>query len=301
MSTIDPFGGVLPFLHVADQLSFRRAAEQLGVSTAAVSKAVTRLEERLGVKLLSRSSRVVALTPEGKILHERARDAVANLRAGYDQLARVRAQPRGDVHVSLSFVLGPAIVASLPALVARYPELVVHVEASDRLTGLVAGDVDVALRIGARESSSLVSRVLHRPRWITVASPAFLARHGTPTRPDELARVSCVRFVDPRGRAVPWWFATRGEPPRPLAVTGNLLVTDGNLLLDAALAGCGIAQLLDFMIGDRVRDGRLVEVLGAYAADGPPIHAVTAPERSRGANVRAFVEHAATTFARILQ
>ncbi|MEO6773429.1 MAG: LysR family transcriptional regulator [Kofleriaceae bacterium] len=291
----DLFAGVLPFFHVAEQLSFRRAAEALGVSTAAVSKAVTRLEERLGVKLLSRSSRVVALTPEGDILHARSRDAIASLRAGREQLTRTRSQPRGDVRVSASFILGPILVRALPALAARYPELVVHVDVSDRLSGLVGGDVDVALRIGARESSSLVSRILYRPRWVTVAAPAFLARHGTPSKPAELAAFRCVRFVDPRGRAVPWWF---GKPPAPVDVAGTVLVTDGNLLVDAAVAGAGITQLMDFMIGDRVRDGRLVEVLAAHTADAPPVHAVTAPARARSANVRAIIELAVAMFAR---
>ena len=296
---IELFTGVVPFFHVAERLSFRRAAEELGVSTAAVSKAVSRLEERLGVKLLNRSSRAVALTPEGRILHARSREAVASLRAGHAQLTRTRGEPRGDVRVSTSFILGPILVGALPALAARYPELVVHLDLSDRVRGLVAEDVDVALRIGARTSSTLVSRVLYRPRWVTVAAPDYLARHGTPARPSDLAGASCLRFVDPRGQPLPWWFAeTTGGPPRPLAVAGNLLVNHGDLLLVAAIAGGGIAQLFDFMVGDHLRDGRLVEVLRPFAAPGPPIHAVTAPDRTRSANVRAIVDLAATVFAR---
>jgi len=297
---IELFAGVVPFFHVAEQLSFRRAAEHLGVSTAAVSKAVAGLEARLGVKLLIRSSRAVALTPEGKLFHARSREAVASLQAGHAQLAHARGQARGDVRVSTSFVLGPIVVAALPALAARYPELVVHLALTDRVSGLLADDLDVALRIGARTSSSLVSRVLYRPRWVTVASPAFLARHGTPARPAELAHHNCLRFVDPRGRPVPWWFAESADgPARPLEVTGNLLVDQGELLLTAALAGAGVAQLFDFMVTDALRDGRLVEILDRFAAPGPPIHAVTSPERSRSANVRAIVELAATTFERL--
>lgn len=300
---IDLFSGVVPFFHVAEHLSFRRAAEQLGISTAAVSKAVTRLEERLGVKLLSRTSRAVALTPEGRLFHARARDAVASVRAGHDQLARSRAQPRGDVRVSASFILGPILVEALPALAARYPDLVVRLELADRVRGVLAEDLDVALRVGARTASTLISRVLHRPRWVTVASPAFLARHAPPARPADLARHNCLRFVDPRGRPVPWWFTEAtddapGEAPAAREVTGNLLLDQGDLLVAAACAGAGVAQLLDFMVDGHVRDGRLVEVLGGFAAPGPPIHAVTAPERSRGANVRAIIDFAAAAFGR---
>jgi LysR family transcriptional regulator, regulator for bpeEF and oprC len=294
---IELFSGVIPFFHVAEHLSFRRAAEELGVSTAAVSKAVTRLEERLGVKLLSRSSRVVALTPEGKIFHARSREAVASVRAGHAQLTRSRAQPRGDVRISASFILGPSLVAGLPALAAHYPELVVHLELTDRVSNLLAEDVDVALRVGARTSSTLVSRILHRPRWVTVAAPDYLARHAAPARPAELAGHTCLRFVDPRGRPVPWWFVDEaGAAPAPHEVTGNLLINNGDLLQTAACAGAGVAQLLDFMVSGPVRERRLIEVLGAFSAPGPPIHAVTAPERSRSANVRAILDFASAMF-----
>jgi LysR family transcriptional regulator for bpeEF and oprC len=166
--------------------------------------------------------------------------------------------------------------------------------------GLIAEDVDVALRVGARTPSMLVSRILYRPRWVTVAAPNFLARHGSPARPADLARYNCLRFVDPRGHPVPWWFTEAADgASHPHEVTGNLLVNHGDLLLVAASAGAGIAQLLDFMVGDLVRDGRLVEVLGAFASAGPPIHAVTAPDRSRSANVRAIIELATATFARL--
>jgi len=300
---IDPlelFAGIVPFFHVAEQRSFRRAAEQLGVSAAAVSKAVAHLVPRLGVKLLSRTSRAVALTPEGKIFHARSRDAIASLHAGHAQLTRARAEPRGTVHVSTSFVLGPILVAALPALSARYPDLVVNLELTDRVTGLLAEDIDVALRIGARTSSTLVSRVLHRPRWVTVASPDALARRAPPARPADLSRHDCIRFVDPRGRPVPWWFAAASdEAPSPHEVTGTLLVNQGDLLVAAVLAGSGIAQVLDFMVADLVRDGRLIEVLRDFASAAPPIHAVTAPERSRSPNVRAIIDCAAMAFGRL--
>jgi DNA-binding transcriptional LysR family regulator len=297
---LELFSGVIPFVHVAEQLSFRRAAEALGVSTAAISKAVARLEARLGVKLLSRTSRAVALTPEGKLFHARSREAVASLRAGHDQLTRSRTQPRGTVHVSTSFILGPILVAALPPLATRYPELVVHLELADRVSGLLADGIDVALRVGARTSSTLVSRVLYRPRWVTVASPEFLARHEPPASPADLARCNCLRFVDPRGRPAPWWFVdSPAEAASPHEVTGNLLLNQGDLLVAAACAGAGFVQLFDFMVTELVHEGRLIEVLGAFAAPGPPIHAVTAPERSRSANVRAIIDLATATFGRL--
>jgi LysR family transcriptional regulator, regulator for bpeEF and oprC len=288
----DLLPGVVPFVHVAEALSFRRAAEQLGVSTAAVSKAVTRLEGRLGVKLLGRTSRTVALTAEGAQFLARARDALDSLRAGRAQVERSRRQPRGVVRVATTPILGPRFVAAMPALATRYPELEVRLELGDRLSNLLAEGIDVAIRAGARTSSTLVSRVLHRPRWITVAAPAYLARHGTPAKPAQLAHHRCVRFVDPRGRLVPWSF--RDAPPLDqtthLDLAGSLTVTSGDLLPAAALAGLGLVQVMDFMVRDRLHAGELVEVLAELAAEAPPIHAVTTPERSRSANVRAIIE-----------
>lgn len=287
------FTGIVPFVRVAEALSFRRAAEQLGISTAAVSKAISKLEERLSVKLLSRSSRAVVLTPEGRLFLARGKEAIASLEHGHSQLARSRTQPRGDLRVSASPILGPLLVASLPRLLTSYPELVFHLELTDQVRGLIADDIDVAVRVGARSSSGLISRVLRRPRWVTVVAPSYLARHVRPRHPRDLATHACVRFVDPRGRPTPWWF---GEVQHE--VTGTLLVNQGNLLLDAALAGVGIVQVLDLMLGDLVRDGRLLEILPEFAGEGPTIHAVTTPERQRSANVRAFMDHATAAFDR---
>lgn len=285
--------GIVPFVRVAEALSFRKAAEQLGVSTAAVSKSISRLEERLGVKLLSRSSRAVVVTAEGRLFLARSKEAIASLEHGRAQLARSRSQPRGDLRVSASPILGPMLVAALPRLLATHPELTVHLELTDQLRGLISDDIDVAVRVGARTSSGLVSRILRRPRWVTVVAPAYLARHVRPLAPADLAGHACVRFVDPRGRPVPWWFSGS-----PFEVSGTLLVDQGNLLLDAARAGVGIVQVLDLMLGELVRDGQLLEILADHACDGPVIHGVTTSERHRTANVRAFMDFAIATFAR---
>ncbi|MCL4225842.1 MAG: LysR family transcriptional regulator [Myxococcales bacterium] len=297
ISPPDLFAGVVPFVHVAEALSFRRAAEQLGLSTAAVSKAVAALEERVGAKLLSRTSRAVALTPEGKAFLDRCREAVASVAAGRARLAGARDQPRGEVRITTSFILGPTLVRGLPALLGRHPELRVRLLFTDRVTGLLAEDVDVALRVGARAPSRLRSRVLLRPRWTTVATPGFVARHGAPASPAELSRLNCVRFVGPGGRPPPWWFAGADGRPAPLSPGGNLVVDQGERLLDAALAGVGVAQVLDFMVAAALRDGQLVELLPRHACAGPPIHAVATPERARAASVRAVIDYAAALFA----
>lgn len=289
----DLLAGVVPFVRVAEALSFRKAAEQLGLSTAAVSKSVSRLEDRLKVKLLTRNSRAVVVTPEGKLFLARGKEAIASLEHARAQLGRSRTQPRGDLRVSASPILGPLLVAALPRLVTSHPELTVHLDLSDHLRGLISEDIDVAVRVGARASSGLISRVLRRPRWVTVVAPSYLARHVRPQHPRELAGHACIRFVDPRGKPVPWSF-----DGQDYEVSGSLLVNQGNLLLDAALAGLGIAQVLDLMLGELVREGRLLEILPDHACEGPTIHGVTSPDRQRSANVRAFMDFAVATFDR---
>ncbi len=297
MELSELFAGVVPFVQVAERSSFRRAAEALGVSTAAVSKAVARLEERVGVKLLSRTSRAVALTPEGRAFLDRCREAVASVQAGREQLAGARGLPRGEVRVSSSFILAGVIVDGLPVLAARFPELRLHLSFTDRIAGMPADDVDVALRVGARVASTLKSRVLLRPRWVTVAAPGLVGRLGAPSTPADLGRYNCLRFVGPGGKPVPWWFAGDDGEPVAHAPDGNLVVDQGDVLLDAAIAGVGVSQVLDFMAAPALRDRRVVEVLSRHACAGPLIHAVTTPERGRAAAVRAVVDYLAGRFA----
>lgn len=288
---MDLFAGILPFVHVAEERSFRRAAERLGVTTAAVSKAVQRLEAELGVRLLERTSRQVALTPEGEAFLDRAREAVAQVRAARDVAAQAQRAPRGPLTVTLPYILGPLVLPRLARLQARHPALSVHVRMSDRFTRLIDENIDVALRIGELEDSSLVAQRLMRTRWVTLGAPAYLARHGTPGHPDELERHACMKFVSPRGTLQDWVF--RREPGGPARVvrTGPAMDVDhGPAILDLATAGAGLCQGLDFMVDERVRDGRLVEILRDYAADGPPVHAVCAPGRQATPRVRALLK-----------
>jgi len=300
MAREELFTGVEAFTQVARAASFRAAADELGVSTAAVSQAVKRLEDRVGVKLLARTSRRVVLTPEGAQYEERCREAIRLMQSARAELAQARRQPSGELRVSASLILGPVIVPELAALATRYPKLALRVTLSDRVTRLLEENVDVAVRVGARADSTLVSRRLLAPRWVTVASPSFLARHGTPNVPGDLARYNCLRFVAPNGK--PRDFAFRGADPgqtQLVRVSGNLELDHGGHLLDAARAGQGIVQVLDFMVRRSLALGELSEILPAYASDGPGVFAVMAPERQRSPNVRAFVDLLREVFERV--
>jgi DNA-binding transcriptional LysR family regulator len=265
-----------------------------------VSKAVLKLEERLGVKLLARTSRSVTLTPEGAGFMERCREAISSLQAGHEQLSQSRGLPRGELSLSVPFILGKVVVPALPRLSARYPDLTFRVTMTDRLVRLVEEQVDVGVRVGARADSSLVSRMLGSSRWVAVAAPAYLARFGEPATPEDLEGHACAQFVTPSGRPREWTFTDgRGGEPREVKVEGRLRIDQGEQMLEAAAAGFGICQVLDFMVGERLADGRLQEVLRRFSAAGPPIHAVAAPERARSPNVKACFAFLADVFARV--
>lgn len=291
----DLFAGIVPFVTAAEAGGFTAAAERLGVTPAAVSKAVRRLEAELGVRLFDRTTRRVQLSGEGRRFFERCRAAMDAVRDGRDALALARADPRGEVTLSLSPAVAPPVVARLGRLVARHPSLTVHLRISDRVARLVDDGVDVALRTGPLPDSTLVGRPLRRIRWATVAAPAYLATAPAPRAPADLERHRCVVFVAPGGPA-PWTFVVDGEPlvVRP---TARLDLDSGPLTVAAAEAGLGICQAFDFMVEDSVRAGRLVPVLEGFAADGPPMTALCLPDRQRLPRVRAVLDFLAEVFA----
>ncbi len=274
------WSGLEAFVAVARHGSFRKAGVALGVTTAAVSKGVARLEEELGARLFERTSRRVALTAEGRAFLESARAALDALQAGRDTLAEARAVPEGRVRLSVPFVLGAAVVRAMPRLLQRHPRLRVDVSLTDRRVQLAEEDVDVAVRIGDVVDDGLVARSLRSLRWMLVASPAYLGRAGTPQRPADLAKHARLAFVGPAGES-PWLLddVAWSEPV--------LRLDQGELLVDGAVAGVGIAQVFDFLVAGALAKGELVEVLPGRLPPGPSVHAVVTSGRRRLPRVRA--------------
>jgi DNA-binding transcriptional LysR family regulator len=287
------FSGIIPFVHTAEERSFRRAAEKLGVTAAAVSKAIAKLEDGLGVRLLIRSSRRVATTSEGQVFLERCREAIASVRGARDLVTGARRAPQGQVVMTMSFILAPIVAPALVEISARHPRLTFCLKLTDRISRMVDEGIDVAVRIGKLGDSTLVRRLLRRTRWVTVAAPSYLARRPAPESPADLSTHNCLRFFAPNGKPREWTF-TGGRA----RVQGSLLVDHGEVLVQAARSGLGICQVLDFMIEADLREGRLVEILSAYAAEGPPIHALCLPDRAKSPNVRAVLDFLSELFRR---
>jgi len=277
------------FVHTAERRSFREAARQLGVTPTAVSKAVAALEDELGIRLLNRTTRHVAVTSEGELYLRHCREALDRLSAGRDLVLHQARVAKGRLKVSMSFVLGRPVVASLGRLLDRYPGIQLHLVFSDTMSNLVEDDCDVALRIGELADTSLVGKVIRTTRWVTVASPNYLARFGTPDSPASLSAHTCLQFARPTGQVAPWQF---GPEEHPFVAEAPVLFDHGDLLVDAATAGLGVAQVFDFMVEGAIRRGDVREVLPDCSVAGPPIHVLCLPGRQRVPRIRAFLDFA---------
>jgi LysR family transcriptional regulator, regulator for bpeEF and oprC len=252
---------------------------------------VKTLEVELGASLLERSSRMVALTPEGQLFFEQCRGAVASVQGAREILASARREPQGELVVTAPFVVGKLLLPALALLHSRFARLRFVVRFSDRLSRLAEESVDVAVRVGPMPPSSLITRLLRRTSLVTVASPAYLARRGTPPRPEALADHDTLGLAALDGKPRPWLFSGQ-----PLPVPPTVLLDHGPSLVDAALAGLGVTQLFDFMADEHVRAGRLVLILEDQVSEGPDVHAVCAPGRRASANVRAAFHALADVF-----
>ncbi|MGL4636948.1 MAG: LysR family transcriptional regulator [Beijerinckiaceae bacterium] len=287
---------MLAFTHVADTGSFAAASEIMGLTPSAVSKLVSRIEDRLGVKLLVRTTRKLVLTDEGQLYLARAKDITAAIEAAENEISEGSTTPSGHLRVNTGTAFGRHKLAPvLPQFLERYPAISVELSISDRQVNLVEENVDVAVRTGVMTDSSLVVRKIMDARRLICASPAYLAKHGTPQTPSDLANHNCI-IVSTHARFGRWPFLT-AEGINLLEVKGSASCDSADIVLEMALADLGIIRLGDMMVTESVERGALVELLANNHAHEPfPISAVTLPGRNRVPRVRAFVDFLVETF-----
>lgn len=283
------------FAAVADARSFSQAARRLGISAAQISKLVASLEDRLGVRLLNRTTRDVSLTDTGRSFLARAREMLE----AFDQLESSvgdTAGPRGLLRISVPVSFGAVEIG--PALLdfaAAHGEVGLDVSFSDRAVNLVEEGFDAAVRIGGLADSSLVARRLSSARIVTCASPAYLARHGTPPGPADLAGREVIIDLNPKDPFV--FDFGRGPGRQTVRVNGRLRFAGAQACLAAARAGFGIARAPAFAAVDDLRAGRLKSLLREFEPEPLPIHVVYPQTRHLAAKVRAFVDFLAQRFA----
>lgn len=285
----ESISGLAIFVAAVEAGSFAAAGRRLGLSASAIGKAVGRLEARLGVRLLQRTTRSIALTGEGEGLFRRCTQILEDLRDAESAITHAQSAPQGRLKVSLPTVIARRVVIpALPAFVAAYPKIDLEIGLDDRRVDIVREGYDLALRTGDLADSTLVARKLAQHRFVLCSAPSYFRAHGVPLTPDDLGKHACLRFRYPStGRLEDWAFA--GSPThRPS--TNGLVFNDGEALVVAALAGLGIAHLPDYAASAAVAAGRLQVVLADFAADRGGLWLVWPPSRNSLPRVKLFAE-----------
>ena len=297
---MDQIQSMRVFARVVEAGSFTRAAESLDMPKGSATKLVQQLETRLKVKLLNRTTRRVTVTADGAAYYERASRLLNDLDEMESAMTQSQANPSGRLRVDVgSSVARLIIIPALPDFYRRYPDIQIDLGVSDRPVDLISDNVDCVIRGGELQEQSLVARRIANLQLVTVATPAYIAQHGTPTHPRELEEGHVlVNYFSPRtGRPYAHIFEKDGERveiPGPY----KLAVNESNAHLAAVLAGLGITQAARFGAAPYLASGELVEVLADWPHPPIPIHVVYPPNRHLSARVRAFVEWAAELFAR---
>ena len=293
---MDKLKQIESFVQVATRGSLTAAAQAAGTAPAVIGRRLDALEARLGVKLLVRTTRRLTLTHEGSAFLEDCQRLLAEWGQAEASVSAGSVQARGFLRVTAPAGFGRRHVATLvPAFVARHPEVSVSLNLSDRVVDIVHEGVDCAVRVGDLPDSGLVSVRLADNRRVCVASPAYLARAGTPQHPSDLLRHECLTLSSEASQTRGWSFALEGET-RYLRPGGRFDCSDGQVLRDWCLAGLGIAWRSMWEVGDDVASGRLVRVLDAYAAPPNGIYAVFAQRKHLPLRVRLWFEHLKHTY-----
>jgi DNA-binding transcriptional LysR family regulator len=297
MAKLPDFEGLAIFAKVVELRSFAAAASDLALSRATVSKAVTRLEERLGARLFNRTSRRLAVTDAGQKLSERAARLLSDGEAAESEALAQSVAPRGLVRLAVPMTFGVKAVAPiLPAFLEAYPDVAIDLHLSDAMIDLIGDGFDIGLRIARLPDSSLVARRLCAVRRYTVASPAYLKRHGRPTHPMHLAQHRCLGYSYLTTAGV-WHYTNAAGEQASVRPAGPLRVNNGDALMAALLAGLGIADLPDFIVGDAIASGEVEVILKGWKQTEGSVHLVMPPGGPRPARVEVLADFLAKHFA----
>jgi len=271
--------------------SFARAAEALNLSPSGVSRAVTRLEGSIGVRLFDRTTRAVTLPDEGRRLYEEISPLLAGIGDAVSLASGASTAVNGRLRVNVDTFFSRRILAPhINDFLQHYPGISLELVVRDQLGDMVAEGFDIAVRFGHPPSSSLVARKLLETRTATVASPEYLRLHGVPQSPDELIHHACIQVRSSMtGQPLEWEYSRNGEIV-PAKISSRLMVNESGTLLGACLAGAGIARLKTSGIQDLLANGRLVELLTDWKGESFPLYALYPSRHLPAAKVRAFID-----------
>lgn len=284
MNPIESLSGVTAFVAAAETGSFVAAAERLRISASAVSKSVARLERGLGVSLFNRSTRSLSLTDEGQLCYQRARRIVAEMEEVRYELSQVTGAPKGRLRISLPAIGYRLLTPLLPAFIARYPDIELDMDFTDRMVDVIAEGVDIAVRSGELHDSRLRMKRLGSFQMRLAASPDYLQRHGVPATPQQLTEHYCLLYrFNASGQLQPW-------PFDHVTLPEQLVFSNVEAQIAAAAHGLGIIYAPDFAIRRELAEGTLVEVLPGTVAIGGQFSLVWPDNRHRLPKLRAFID-----------
>ncbi|EWY39798.1 LysR family transcriptional regulator [Skermanella stibiiresistens SB22] len=292
---MDRLDDMVLFIRVVEARSFTQAADRLSLSKSAVSRRVSDLENRLGARLLNRTTRSLSLTEVGRAFYDRCARIVADVEEAERSVADLHALPRGTLRINAPMSFGMMHIApAIAEFLRRHPAVEIDMDLNDRYIDLIEEGYDVAVRIGRLRDSSLVARRLAPNRMVVVGSPAYFKSHGRPSHPDDLTGHNCLLYTN--APLADQWQFTVGGSTRSVKVTGSLRVNNGEVLREAAVAGLGIAVLPTFIIGEQIARGQLDVALLDFAAGDSAVHAVYPHGRHLSPKVRVFVDFLAGRF-----
>ncbi|RTL50734.1 MAG: LysR family transcriptional regulator [Bradyrhizobiaceae bacterium] len=294
MPKLPDFEAMAIFAKVVEMRSFAGAANELALSKATVSKAVTRLEERLGARLFNRTSRQLALTDAGQRLAQRAAQLLADGEALENEALAQSVAPRGLVRLAVPMTFGVNIIAPLlPEFLKAYPDVAIDMHLGDETVDLIGDGFDLGIRIGSLPDSSLVARRLCPMPRHTVAAPSYLKTHGTPTHPMHLAQHKCLGYTYLSTPGI-WHYTNAKGEQASVRPNGPLRVNNGEALMAALLAGLGIADLPDFIVGPAIAAKKVSVILKDWKQREGAVHLVMPPGGPRPARVEALAQFLTT-------
>lgn len=288
---MDRLGSVDAFVRAAELRNFSEVGRQLGISSSAVGKAISRLEERLGVRLFHRSTRSITLTPEGQLFLSRCLRIVDELEAAESELSAA-SSPKGQLRVSMPLV-ETLLLPVLSSFVREYPDIRLELDFSDRMVNVIDEGFDVVVRTGEATDSRLMTRALGYYTPLIVAAPVYLSRRGVPKVPDDLHKHACMLHRYPSTGKVDRWLLRDGNNVLEMDLPPLLTATTVEPLIAFAEQGLGLAYIPNFLVRQQLADGRLVPVLPGYATDRKVFRAVWPSGRHLSPKIRVFVNYMA--------
>lgn len=287
----DPFSGLMAFAAVAETGGFNSAARRLKLTPSAISKAISRLEEELGVTLFRRTTRSVALSDEGRNMFEQVRPLISAAEEAKASVNSARFSPRGKVRISVPVSFGQFVLAPrLDTFYNQYPNLILELVLTDRYPDLIEERFDLAVVLGPVPDSRLVARPLSRHRFLTVASPKYVVTQGQPAQPSELSRYSCLSYLmAASGAPKPWHFENEFGA-QSITPFGPIISDHATVLLDAVKQSLGFAHMPEYVVANSLAEGRLLSVLNNFQSFGPPLSVVYPRSSTTPFRVKAAIQ-----------